>query len=695
MVTAIVGVGSVVGGMVFAVPASAATSLTASPPSVNFPNTAVGSSSAPTTVTITNTAATATTITNVALGGVDPGAFQIENPNDTCLGATLAALTGTCTIPVEFVPLAPGPVTATLDVADPGAGTVLRVLLGGTGQAVPEIAFSPASLGFGAIPVNTVSVNLALEVTNPGGGATTITNVTLTGPNATEFNVVSDGCIGTSLTNPGTPCFLLLNFSPSQGGPATAQLNFSDNAAGSPQVVPLGGTGNGATLALSANPLSFGSVPVGTTSAPVTETLTNTGNVALVINSETAFGPNPTDFVPYQPGSTCSSLPITINAGNSCTIVFAFKPTVAGPESAGRVLGGTFSNSPVSLALQGTGTVTPAIQFSPPSEAFGNVTLGTSTNKTVTVTNVGNGPLVFTPGSVTLGGLNVDQFGVVNDTCSGATLSPAATCKVVVDFAPTIPGSSVANLNFVDNAAGSLQSVPLGGHGSGGFLTATSPLNFPTTPVGATSAPLTLTLGNTGDAPLNVTSSLISGPNTADFTVVPGGTCAAVTPIPIGAGASCTILVVFKPSIAGAETATASLVGNYFNSPVSVTFNGSGAGTPQINFSPPSVAFGNQAVNSTSGSQTVTVTNPGNVPNLVTSVTLGGANPADFNITSNTCNGATLPPASATSCQVKVVFNPQAGGPFTAALLFNDQAAGSPQSVALGGTGTGPGMSVS
>jgi len=99
-----------------------------------------------------------------------------------------------------------------------------------------------------------------------------------------------------------------------------------------------------------------------------------------------------------------------------------------------------------------------------------------------------------------------------------------------------------------------------------------------------------------------------------------------------------------------------------------------------------SLTFAAQAIGTTSAAQPVTITNSGTASLFINGLAIGGADPLDFN-QDGACAGLTLAPG--TSCSVSVVFNPTASGTRTAAFNVTDNAAGSPQSVPLTGTGTG------
>jgi hypothetical protein len=109
--------------------------------------------------------------------------------------------------------------------------------------------------------------------------------------------------------------------------------------------------------------------------------------------------------------------------------------------------------------------------------------------------------------------------------------------------------------------------------------------------------------------------------------------------------------------------------------PVTVT-----AASPSVTLSPASLTFASQNTGSTSTAQNVTLTNSGQAALLITSVAATG----DFAET-NTC-GTSLAPAAI--CNVAVTFTPTASGSRTGMLTITDNAAGSPQTVALSGTGS-------
>ena len=93
-----------------------------------------------------------------------------------------------------------------------------------------------------------------------------------------------------------------------------------------------------------------------------------------------------------------------------------------------------------------------------------------------------------------------------------------------------------------------------------------STLTFSSQNLGTTSASKTLTLSNTGNAALTVSSITAAG----DFAQT--NTCGS----PVAAGSSCTILVTFTPSVVGARVGSVSVATNATGSPESASLSGSG-----------------------------------------------------------------------------------------------------------------------
>jgi hypothetical protein len=214
--------------------------------------------------------------------------------------------------------------------------------------------------------------------------------------------------------------------------------------------VSLSGSGVAPLLNLSPT-LSFGNIIVGQTSATKTATLTNNNTVGLTINSVGISG----DFAIVADGCT-GVLP----ANSSCTVTVNFSPTASGARTGALTVTSNAKNTPASINLQGNGTLL-APTFSPSSLQFGAVTVGmTSAPKTVTLTNPNVVGLPFTSASV-----NLADFVITSDTCSGNTIAASGTCAITVTFTPAFTGNRPGQLSVVDGGGSGTQKYAFSGTG--------------------------------------------------------------------------------------------------------------------------------------------------------------------------------------------------------------------------------------
>jgi hypothetical protein len=88
--------------------------------------------------------------------------------------------------------------------------------------------------------------------------------------------------------------------------------------------------------------------------------------------------------------------------------------------------------------------------------------------------------------------------------------------------------------------------------------------------VGSTSASKSVTLTNSGGAPLSVTSITLAGTNPGDFTLTNPNPCGTS----VAAGANCSISVAFKPTVSGSRTATVTITDSAAGSPHTVALTG-------------------------------------------------------------------------------------------------------------------------
>jgi len=196
--------------------------------------------------------------------------------------------------------------------------------------------------------------------------------------------------------------------------------------------------------------------------------------------------------------------------------------------------------------------------------------------------------------------------------------------------------------------------------------------------VGTSSSPQSVILTNTnnGTAPLVISSIAITGADSEDFSET--NNC----PASVSVGGSCQIHITFAPTATGVRSASLAVTDNAPGSPQSVALSGTGT-QAAVQLNPLSVNLNTQTVGGTTSPQLVTLSNAGSSTLTISSLGMTGVNAGDFADTSS-C-GTTL--GTGGSCQIKVTFTPTASGARSAALSISDNAPGSPQSVALSGTG--------
>ncbi len=215
---------------------------------------------------------------------------------------------------------------------------------------VPLVSLSASSLTFSSQIVATTSLAQTVTLTNTGNATLSISTATLGGTNPADFTTTADTCSSANVAPNGT-CTISVTFTPTATGTRTGTITIMDNAASSPHTVRLTGTGvSAAILSLSTPSLTFGSQLVGTTSAPQTITLTNTGAGSLGILSIGTTG----DF--GQTNKCGTSL--AVNA--SCTINVTFTPTVPGAAVGQLTITDDAAGSPQTVGLIGTGSLVPA-----------------------------------------------------------------------------------------------------------------------------------------------------------------------------------------------------------------------------------------------------------------------------------------------------------------------------------------------
>jgi hypothetical protein len=267
----------------------------------------------------------------VSLDGANSDQFQIVS--EDCDDATLDP-DESCTVDVAFNPTSTGAKSATLVVDSDSSGGQTEVDLSGTGTSNPGKSVDPTSHDFGGVPVGegqTLGGPQTFTVESSGTTTLAVLGVSVSGPDADQFEIDSDGCSDTTLPVEAT-CEVIVHFLPTSIGTKSASLEFSTNVSGSPQTAALSGNGEenpGFTLT-PANQ-DFGTRTTGAgPGASQPFTLTSTGTTDLEVGTATLAGAAADQF--QISSDACSNQ--TLVPGATCEVSVAFAPTTAGEKVA-------------------------------------------------------------------------------------------------------------------------------------------------------------------------------------------------------------------------------------------------------------------------------------------------------------------------------------------------------------------------
>ena len=298
---------------------------------------------------------------------------------------------------------------------------------------------------------------------------------------------------------------------------------------------------------------SFGSVNEGS-SKTLSITIWNDGRTALTITKESVSG---SAF-----SVSGLTVPKTIQPATSITVTVKFAPEASGAFSGYMALTSNASNSPVNLAMTGTG-LAPALQATPSSASFGSVPLGTTNSQTVQLTNVGG--VTVTISSVSVAGKGFALHGLTTPL----VLAGGKTANATVTFDPTVSGYVAGTVSVASNATNKTLTMTVSGTGVADTRTiaaAPTSLSFGNENLGHTNT-LPVTLRNTGNSSVTLSGATISGA---------GITTSALSGTLIAPGQTTTFNVTFAPKTAGAVAGSVEVTSNATNSPATISVGGDG-----------------------------------------------------------------------------------------------------------------------
>jgi Bacterial Ig-like domain (group 3)/Chitobiase/beta-hexosaminidase C-terminal domain/FG-GAP-like repeat/Abnormal spindle-like microcephaly-assoc'd, ASPM-SPD-2-Hydin/FG-GAP repeat len=458
---------------------------------------------------------------------------------------------------------------------------------------------------------------------------------------------------------------------------------------------------------------------------------------AQTVNTSLSLGANPSSATAGQSVTLTATLTPYTSGGNTTdnqTITFLSGTTTLGT---GKLSSGVATLKVTSLAV-GNDSLT---------AKYAGDTNFSASNSSAVIVDISQAPTAATPTfSVPAGTYTSAQTVTLSDTTSGATIyyttngtapttgSAVYSTPLTVSSAETIEAvaggtgfttSAVATAVYTINqptAATPTFSVPAGTYTSAQTVTISDTTSGAkiyytingTTPSATSTpytAPITISATQSIEAIAVATGYNNSAVATAAYTInlpvaatpafsVPAGTYSAAQTVTItdatsgaaiyyttnGSAPSTNSIPYTAPiTVSSSETLSAIATASGYTTSAQATAAYVINGAPVISatLSPSSLTFSSENTGSTSTAQSVTLTNTGTAALSITSIT-ASANFAE----TNTCGSSV---AVGVSCAISVTFTPTSTGALTGTLSVADNASGSPQTVALSGTGSGSG----
>jgi hypothetical protein len=599
--------------------------------------------------------------------------------------STSLAPAGTCTIVVVYAPTATGTQTDTVEISyNDGANAQQATRpLQGTGAAPATLTISDGvTFSFGTV-ANGSTTDKTFTITNSGGvSATGMSGSGLAAPYSFKgggYPGTGGTCIGGTLAGGGTTCTIVVTFAPSTSGTHTDTIDiaYTDGVNAQTSSRDITGISVGpANITISdGTTYNFGAKANGSTTEK-TFTLTNSGGFgASGMGGSGLAAPYTFKGAGYPgTGGSCST---TLAASGTCTVVVVYAPTATGTHNDTMDIAYNNGASAQTSSRDMTGTsAPPAVLAISDGATFDYQTraTGSSTDKTFTIDNTGGVDAL----TVTAAGLaapftfkGTGTYPGTGGTC-GATIASAASCTIVVTYAPTGTGAHSDSIDFTYNdGVTASQTSARAVQGTGAAPAAItisdgSTYTFPNVANGG-STDKTFTLTNSGGVPATALSGAgLAAPFTFKGGSFPGGTgtCSG----PLAAGATCTVVVTFAPTVSGAHTDTMDIT---FNNGVaggqisSRDVAGTGVAPALLTITDgPTFDYG-AVVATGSSDKTFTIQNTGS---LAASTVTGTGLAAPFSFkggggfpgSGGTCGGTINPGAT---CTIIVTFAPASTGP--------------------------------
>ena len=432
----------------------------------------------------------------------------------------------------------------------------------GTTPVVTGVAIeiSPSTVSFGNVAMGQ-SATKTVTLTNTGTEALSVSGIAVAGTGFTA----SGPHLPISLAS-GQSTSISAVFKPTAGNADKGTITITSNAAGSPSLVTLSGTGTTGTTAAAAltvtpTTIAFGSVAVGSEQTQTVH-VENTGNETATISKLTISGT----------GVSLSGMtaPTTLAAGQTVNLTVAYKPVAAGTLTASLAIASNATNPNVVVGINATATSS-TLAATPSSVSFGNVVVGSNTTQTIRLQNIGTSEVKISAITPSVSSI------AISGVTTPINLAPGTSATLTAAYKPTAAGSVTGKITVTSNAVGSPTIVDLSATAAAAAVQLTpsaSSLSFGSVTVGS-SGTSQLTVKSTGNTNATISKVTVSGTG-----FVLGSSAASVILDP---SQTESYTVNFDPKAAGSLTGTLTITSNAASSPLNIALSGTGVATSASN----------------------------------------------------------------------------------------------------------------
>jgi len=471
-------------------------------------------------------------------------------------------------VPVSFSPTSVGiAITGTMTIENNSSNDeTLDISLTGVGE-VPVISVSPLSINFGNVTLNDTEREDIVVSNN------SLSDINLRLNNVSIDNSIFKETISTFILAKDEALNIPITFSPVDTSPQTGTLTIESNDTNTGDIlIPLSGVGIAApNIQVLTSNINFGMIGIGNTSDKILRII-NSGvldlSISNIVSSNSMF--------------TISPISATISPSDFFEFTITYTPIAAVTDTGHLTITSNDPDTPVleDVTLLGSGGIS-ILELITTSLNFGNVGIGDTLEKTISIRNSGQASLIVS-------GTTVDNSKFVVTSSFPISVSVGNTASIGVNFSPDMVGSETGILsiqsNDLDNPS---QDVNLSGAGVIADISISpSSLSFGNVAVDSSKS-LEVTISNIGQATLNISSITSS-----DSHFVPDKSSMTISP-----NQSNSLEVNFFPDAVGTFSGNITLENNDPGEPnliINVTGNGALA---SISVDTTALSFGSLAIN--------------------------------------------------------------------------------------------------